>query len=345
MGPIPAQIEEGDFNRDGRLDVAILSIGTTSSSGLEYRQSLYVLRGDGAGGFATPYTIAAPTTDPAARFATGDFNGDGWLDLALLEASYGHVRLALNTADPESFGFQEQPEPSAVDVSHRDIAAGDFDEDSRDDVVVGGAGGALSGYADLLVSSGDGTLAAPVRYSLSGRVQRLSATDIDGDGHLDLALATSTGGGLYHACVLQGDGGGALADPVSTTIFDPAADLAAGDLDGNGALDLVIAQPTSRLLTSVLATVVPEGQGVFMRGDANADRQIDVSDPVAVLLYLFAGGATDCLEALDVNDDFDVDITDPVHLLGFLFLGGSPPPPPFPDEAADGAEETLGCER
>jgi hypothetical protein len=82
-------------------------------------------------------------------------------------------------------------------------------------------------------------------------------------------------------------------------------------------------------------------QGViFLRGDPNFDGEVDISDPVAVLQYLFlvevAGGAFhDCKDAMDANDDGQVDISDASYLLGFLFAGGAAPPLPFPSCGQD----------
>ena len=74
----------------------------------------------------------------------------------------------------------------------------------------------------------------------------------------------------------------------------------------------------------------------FRRGDANDDRVLNVSDPVAILDHLFTGGAAPpCLDAADVNDDRGVDIADATFALSFLFLGGPPPPDPGPHECGE----------
>jgi hypothetical protein len=85
--------------------------------------------------------------------------------------------------------------------------------------------------------------------------------------------------------------------------------------------------------------VVPD-IAAFIRGDANDDGVVDISDPQATLNYLFLGGASpDCLDAADANDDGRLDVADPVATLNFLFQGaGSLPPPagsPGPDETPD----------
>ena len=69
----------------------------------------------------------------------------------------------------------------------------------------------------------------------------------------------------------------------------------------------------------------------FLRGDANSDGVVDVSDPLATLVDLF-GVATEppCQDATDANDDGAVNVTDAVFVLGYLFAKGAPLPPPGP---------------
>ena len=77
----------------------------------------------------------------------------------------------------------------------------------------------------------------------------------------------------------------------------------------------------------------------FIRGDANNNDVLDLSDAIAILDYLFQGGAPPpVLKAADVNDDEAVNVSDPVYLLIHLFLGGKPPPHPYPIPGFDPTE-------
>ncbi|MEM7234415.1 MAG: dockerin type I repeat-containing protein, partial [Planctomycetota bacterium] len=83
---------------------------------------------------------------------------------------------------------------------------------------------------------------------------------------------------------------------------------------------------------------------VFLRGDANGDRRLDLSDGVFVLGHLFLGGTEpSCRKAADVNDDANVDISDALYVLNFLFLGGAPVPPPSPECGVDPTPDELEC--
>ena len=82
----------------------------------------------------------------------------------------------------------------------------------------------------------------------------------------------------------------------------------------------------------------------FLRGDANLDSSVDISDPVRILNILFLGSEKpDCDDLLDSNDDGSIDISDGVFLLAFLFGGGASPPAPFPTCGPDETPDALGC--
>jgi DNA-binding beta-propeller fold protein YncE len=104
-----------------------------------------------------------------------------------------------------------------------------------------------------------------------------------------------------------------------------------------------------RVATSAGQAILSEGYhyekgSLFVRGDANLDGVIDISDAVGVLAYLFLGGAPPpCADAFDADDDGNLSITDPIFLLNFLFQGGASIPPPFPEPGLDATADRLGC--
>src|SRR2546425_13266827 len=67
----------------------------------------------------------------------------------------------------------------------------------------------------------------------------------------------------------------------------------------------------------------PEGEGgFFIRGDSDQNGEVDISDAIGTLAFLFLGGDLPyCLDALDANDDGSLDVTDVIATLAFLFLG------------------------
>lgn len=95
----------------------------------------------------------------------------------------------------------------------------------------------------------------------------------------------------------------------------------------------------------VLGLSSPLSPGVWVRGDADGNGMVDISDPLRILFVLFAGAATDCEDALDADDDGNVAITDAIRILTYLFRGGPPPTEPFPEAGLDPTPDGLGCAR
>ncbi len=93
-----------------------------------------------------------------------------------------------------------------------------------------------------------------------------------------------------------------------------------------------------------------DGNELFLRGDANSDLAVDVSDAVTILMYLFgSAGPLQCPDSGDVNDDGSIDISDAVYLLSYLFAHGRPPPDPGPvvpgeDPTSDSLPRCTGVE-
>ena len=82
----------------------------------------------------------------------------------------------------------------------------------------------------------------------------------------------------------------------------------------------------------------------FVRGDANGDGGIDISDPTHTLRHLFIGGPRPtCADAADANDDGGVTLTDAIYSLNYSFRGGNAPPAPFPGCGTDDTADDLGC--
>ncbi|MGH9362173.1 MAG: hypothetical protein ACRD2T_09665, partial [Thermoanaerobaculia bacterium] len=111
--------------------------------------------------------------------------------------------------------------------------------------------------------------------------------------------------------------------------------LVAGGHTYNPSLD------SSFLLVNARINIVPDGTP-FVRGDANDDGAVDISDPSLLLSHLFlAGEEPRCADAADADDDGRVDISDPIFTLQWLFTGGRAPPAPGPDIAGHDPTEDL----
>ena len=82
----------------------------------------------------------------------------------------------------------------------------------------------------------------------------------------------------------------------------------------------------------------------FLRGDANTDGVVDLSDASFILRSLFLSGAAPaCGKSADCNDDGGVDLIDPILLFNYFFPGGGPIKPPYPSPGADPTPDALEC--
>src|SRR5579872_2635960 len=163
----------GDFNADGKLDIAV---GVTNKDG-SGEIDIYLGRGDGT--FAKP--VKNLTVVANAVMLAADFNGDGKLDLAVLDGR-GNTTIFLGNGHGK---MVQQQVFSSPDGS---LTASDFNGDGKLDLVVSGS------Y--IYLGNGDGTFATGQAISSGGGTPAVG--DFNGDGHLDLAMPSrcGTGGGL-----------------------------------------------------------------------------------------------------------------------------------------------------
>jgi len=108
---------------------------------------------------------------------------------------------------------------------------------------------------------------------------------------------------------------------------------------------LVLPVVVCALAFSSCPSSLPGADAAFVRGSARGTGEIDISDAIFIIGYLFLGGETPpCLDAGDANDDGKLDLSDGIYDLNFLFVGGAAPPEPFPGCGVDPTEDELGCE-
>jgi hypothetical protein len=162
----PSSVAVGDFNGDGKPDIAATAY---------YDGTVNVLlnKGDGSGTFLAAQPYAAGGI--AAALAVGDFNGDGKLDLVVANDSNNTVSVLMNNGDG-TFGAAQS---YAVGGAAMSVAVGDFNHDGKLDIVVAGA------EMDVLLNNGTGTFATAQKVGPAGG--DVVVGDFNGDGWLDLA--------------------------------------------------------------------------------------------------------------------------------------------------------------
>ncbi|MBI4605329.1 MAG: lamin tail domain-containing protein [Planctomycetes bacterium] len=117
-------------------------------------------------------------------------------------------------------------------------------------------------------------------------------------------------------------------------------------------------QVIDKIVMTRSTTFTPTGQGpaesekvpvapanpVFVRGDANRDGVVDISDALAVLFFLFRGSSSlQCEDHGDTDDSGALQVTDATVLLAYLFKGGAPPAAPFPAAGRDATPDAFAC--
>jgi len=239
-GNSPGQPAVGDFNGDGKLDVAVANYGYSTAA----PSSIAVLLGDGDGdlGPAMQYPANKPTA-----IAASDVNHDGKLDLVFLEKQY--VATMLGKGDGT---FGKAITSACPSCSTGILLVADFNHDGKPDVVTNVFLNTQSGSLGILLGNGDGTFQPAVAYGLGG-LSSVAAADFNHDGNLDL-VATFTGSGAY---VLLGNGDGTFGTPIP---LNSAATYAmTADLNKDGNADIVI----NTLNQYALGIYFGHGDGTF----------------------------------------------------------------------------------
>ena len=316
-GSYPESVSVGDFNGDGKADLAVAnSVSDTVS---------VLLRNAANTGFEPKVDFAAGSYPRS--ISVGDFNGDGKLDLAVANGSGNTVSVLLRNAANTGF---EPKEDFATGTTPSSVSVGDFNGDGKLDLAV--ANSASDTVSVLLRNAANTGFEPKVDFATDYYPYSVSVGDFNGDGKLDLAVAN-----FYSLTV------SVLLRNAANTGFEPKEDFATGtqlssvsvgDFNGDGKLDLAV------------ANIASDTVSVLLRNAANTgfDPKVDVatgSFPMSVSVGDFNGdGKTDLAVANSDSNTVSVLLNSTLLSATLTITDNAPTLTAFASTVASGNEDS-----
>jgi hypothetical protein len=251
-GQQPVALATGDFNHDGRADLAVATQGAPGVS---------ILLGVGDGTFRAGGEYPAGQLPSAV--VVGDFNRDGFDDLAVADFQAGAVWVWVGTKNGGFIPLGTFPTGGA---GPRALVLADFTGDGVADLAVADQN---SNEVTVLPGRANGSFGTPLHAPLGAAKQpvALVAGDFNGDGHPDLATAN---GGSGDVTVLLSDGRGGFLSPTTAAVGPNPTAITAADMDGDGRLDLMVSAAGAFAVSTLLGDPSHPGQFLAPHTTVNA---------------------------------------------------------------------------
>jgi hypothetical protein len=293
VGNAPYAIALADFNGDGKMDIVAACAGGPDGS------TISILLGNGDGTFASALN-SSTTLYGAQAVVTGDFNGDGKVDIAVDNGSGGPTAVSVLLGNGD--GTFQTPIMYPLGTYLEGITAGDINGDGIEDLVVSNdANGVGAGNVEILLGNGDGTFQPPIILSADFQPLYAVIADFNGDGKADIAVPNYSSSDIS---ILLGNGDGTFQPAVNYSSGGPQPEtIVVADFNGDGKLDIASANADG----NTVGVLLGKGDGTFLSpitypvfdgpigiaaGDINGDgfqdlvvgSAYDVADAVSVLL-------------------------------------------------------------
>jgi hypothetical protein len=283
VGVTPASLATGDFSGNGKPGIAV------ANNGLGQGNSVSILTGKGDGTFNAhvDYTLPGPPT----AVATGDFNHDGKIDVAVSTLSANpqapiFLSPFVSTLLGKGDGTFQQPVETAVATGVFGpgylLVPTDFNGDGNLDLI----GGHIdTGALSLFYGKGDGLFQdlGNIGSGVANFVNTglFAVGDFDGDGNVDVALVDTSD----KVVVFRGNGQGAF-QPAQEFLAPTAFDLgnriiASGDFNGDGLLDFAVVKSSSGAAAGMVSVFLNDPfKGVFPTSLAFGSQGVGTSSAV-----------------------------------------------------------------
>ncbi len=242
VGDDPLSLNAGDFNGDGRPDVATIN-GTSSNVSVFLRQA--------AGGFAQEAGSPVAVGSGPSGAAVGDFNGDGLADLAVSAFVAGNVSVLLR--QPGGGFALEGGQAIQLSSNVHAVAAGDFNSDGRLDLA---ATTANSQVVLLLRNAQNTGFVQGQSFPTGATPVGIAVGDYNGDGLADLAIANRGGDTVT---ILLRVAGGTFSSETAVPVGDDPIGIVAADFDGNGRADFAVTNATPGTVSTFLRSAANNG--------------------------------------------------------------------------------------
>jgi uncharacterized protein (TIGR03437 family) len=302
----PTSLVLTDYNHDGKLDV-IQGTGDARGIGAGYDSTqINILPGNGNGTLQGSRVFTG-AGNSLSFLGTGDFNGDGKLDVVANDQSKGTLYLFAGSGKGV---FQKAAAIAALTSSNPYPApyagaSGDFNGDGKPDLAVSDSG---DGGITILLNSASGLKPSTRLASGGAAAGGIVTGDFNGDGKLDLAVTThpdpNFGTGNAKVAVFFGAGDGSFQMQKAYPAVAGPYTIVAADVDGDGNPDLVVADRglRSNRTNGVILVYRNDGHGGFLAGkqytvgaypqevavaDLNGDAKPDLAVTTGDLNYNF----------------------------------------------------------
>jgi hypothetical protein len=244
----------GDFNGDGKLDVAGLGAQTAT-----------MMLGNGDGTFQP--RVDYPVASWNQALAAGDFNRDGALDLMVTINTFDiGLSLLLGRGDVTFLPAVNLPNTAHFDTPA--IEAVDIDNNGTLDIILGHGIACYTApciparIISVMKGNGDGTFQTPSQIDVTSDIAEIAVGDFNRDGRKDLALASSRS----RVHILLGAGDGTFTQQTLTLMPPPTnigmdnTDIDVADVNGDSIDDVVSAMSLNGSKTVILIGI---GNGTF----------------------------------------------------------------------------------